>query len=93
MASAEGAFKVEYSRKAAKALGKLDARDRAAILAWVSKNLEGCDDPRAQGKPLAAGFKGQWRYRVGDYRLIAEIVDNRVVIIVLAIGHRKDIYR
>jgi mRNA interferase RelE/StbE len=93
MASSNKAFHVEYSRQADKALSKMDPPTRAAILAWISKSLEGTANPRIHGKPLAADLHGQWRYRVGDYRIIVEIVDQRVLILVLAIGHRKDIYR
>jgi mRNA interferase RelE/StbE len=71
----------------------MDAPARAMILAWISKNLEGTTNPRLHGKPLAADPYGQWRYRVGDYRIIAEIVDRHVLIFVLEIGHRKNIYR
>ncbi len=63
------------------------------ILAWIRKNLEGCDDPRRFGKPLVANHAGKWRYRVGDYRIMAEISDETITIFVVNIGHRKDIYK
>ena len=62
------------------------------IVAWVRKNLEGCENPRQHGKGLTANRSGQWRYRVGDYRLIAEIQDSRIVILILNVGHRRDVY-
>jgi len=85
-------YSVEYTQQAVKELGKLDRHTRKLILAWVEKHLVGCADPRQHGKALTANHSGQWRYRVGDYRLLAEIQDNRVVILVLTIGHRRKIY-
>ena len=63
------------------------------IYAWIDKHLEGCEDPTAYGKPLTADLKGYWSYRVGDYRLICEIHDNILVVLVLEIGHRSNIYK
>ena len=62
------------------------------ILGWVRKNLEGCENPRQHGKGLTANRSGQWRYRIGDYRLIAEIHEDRIVILILHIGHRSEVY-
>ena len=62
------------------------------IKAWIEKNLEGCADPRAHGKALTANRNGQWRYRIGDYRLICMIEDDRLVILALSVGHRREIY-
>lgn len=85
-------YKVEFSQRALKDLKKLDKYTASLILGWVRKNLEGCDNPRLHGKALSANRSGQWRYRVGDYRLLAEIEDDKIVILVLAIGHRREIY-
>ncbi|WP_195985506.1 type II toxin-antitoxin system RelE/ParE family toxin [Clostridium sp. D33t1_170424_F3] len=85
-------YRVEFTREALKALKKLDPHTALFITAWIRKNLEGCTDPRLHGKGLTANRSGQWRYRVGDYRLIAEIQDGKVVILILTIGHRRDIY-
>jgi len=54
--------------------------------------LRGTEDPRAFGKPLKADLKGLWRYRVADYRLICSIQDQRLVVLVLKVGHRRDVY-
>lgn len=62
------------------------------LLGWVRKNLQGCTDPRRFGKALTANRSGQWRYRIGDYRLIAEIEDEKVLILIVKIGHRRDVY-
>lgn len=85
-------FSVAYSKKASKALDKMDAFDSKLILSWIDKNLNGCADPRTFGKGLSGDRSNEWRYRVGDYRVIAEIKDNEVLILVVAIGHRRDIY-
>lgn len=85
-------YHVEFTDDARKELKKLDRNTAAMLLGWVRKNLEGCENPRQHGKGLTANRSGQWRYRVGDYRLIAQIEDDRVVILILTIGHRKDIY-
>lgn len=85
-------YTVKFSEGALKDLKKLDKHTALLITAWVRKNLEGCEDPRAHGKGLTANRSGQWRYRIGDYRLIADISEETITILVLAVGHRKDIY-
>lgn len=85
-------YHVELTEKAKKELSKLDKPIAAMILGWIRKNLEHCENPRLHGKALIADHSGQWRYRIGDYRLIANISDQAVVILLLNIGHRRDIY-
>lgn len=85
-------YKVEYSSKAIKNLRKLDKYTRNLIYAWIDKNLVDCENPRIHGKGLVENKSGQWRYRVGDYRLICEIKDEEIIILVLEIGHRREIY-
>ncbi|MDU1415405.1 MAG: type II toxin-antitoxin system RelE/ParE family toxin [Veillonella sp.] len=60
---------------------------------WVVKNLVDCVDPRMHGKPLKGNLKGVWRYRVGDYRLFADIQDDKLVIFLFEVAHRKEIYK
>ena len=86
-------FRVEFTEKALKALKKLDRYTALLITAWIRKNLEGCTNPRQHRKGLVGDKSGQWRYRVGDYRLLAEIQDDRIVILILNVGHRREIYR
>jgi len=86
-------YTVQFSNNARKELHKLDRYTSALILGWIEKNLEGCADPRAHGKPLTADHRGQWRYRVGNYRLLAQIRDDTVTILMLKIGHRKEVYK
>ena len=85
-------YKVLLTEKAKKALKKLDRPTAALIIGWIEKNLENCENPRQHGKGLTSNRYGQWRYRIGDYRLICEIKDKEIIILILEIGHRKDIY-
>ena len=85
-------YKVEYLPKAIKNLRKLDKYTRNLIYAWIDKNLVDCENPRVHGKGLVGDKSGQWRYRVGDYRIICEIKDEEIVILVLEVGYRREIY-
>ncbi|MRI84328.1 type II toxin-antitoxin system mRNA interferase toxin, RelE/StbE family [Aerococcaceae bacterium WS4759] len=89
----EKTYKVRYERNAQKALKKMDRHQASLILSWISKNLEGTDSPRAHGKGLVGNKSGQWRYRIGDYRLLANINDDTITILMLEIGHRREIYK
>ena len=83
---------VVFAARALKQLKKMDKQTAALLLGWVRKNLEGCSNPRMHGKGLTANRSGQWRYRVGDYRLIAEIKDQEITILIVEVGHRRAIY-
>ncbi len=85
-------YQVLFTERAKKDLKKMDRHTAALILGWIRKNLEKCEDPRRHGKPLTANHSGEWRYRVGDYRILAEIQDQTVTILVLTVGHRREIY-
>lgn len=71
---------------------KLDRYTMKMIKAWIEKNLSGCENLRVKGKALTANRKGQWRYRIGDYRLLCLIEDEELVILALSIGHRREVY-
>ena len=86
-------YRVEISESAIKSLRKLDKQIARMIVAWIEKNLEGCDNPRIEGKGLSHEKKGIWRYRVGNYRLLANIQDDKLIILMIDFGHRKEIYR
>lgn len=86
-------YQVAFTERAKKDLKKLDRHTAALILGWVRKNLENCENPRQHGKGLTANRSGAWRYRVGDYRLLAEIKDQSITILILTVGHRRDIYK
>lgn len=85
-------FSVETTERFDKEFKKLDKYTQRMIKGWIVKNLEGCENPRQHGKALTANRSGQWRYRIGDYRMICEIEDSKLVILALTIGHRRDIY-
>lgn len=85
-------YHVVFSAQAKKSLKKLDRHVYATIVAWIRRNLEGCSNPRIHGKGLTANRSGQWRYRIGDYRLIANIQDDIVVILIVTVAHRREVY-
>lgn len=85
-------YSVVFSENAKKQLKKLDRHIYSLIIGWLEKNIEGTENPRIHGKALTANRSGEWRYRIGDYRLICEIKDEEIVVLVLEIGHRREIY-
>ena len=85
-------YRVEVTLRFAKEFKKLDRYTQRMLKAWIDKNLVGCENPRIHGKGLTANRSGQWRYRIGDYRLICEINDGELVILALSVGHRREIY-
>ncbi len=88
------AWSVELSESADRELGKLDPQHRKRILKFLHERVARLDDPRSIGKALQGSRLGEfWKYRVGDYRLIAKIEDDRLIVLVLRVGHRKEIYR
>ena len=86
-------YSVVLSNKARKNLKKLNKTVSAMLIAWIRKNLHETENPRALGKALTANLSGLWRYRVGDYRIITEIQDEIITVLVLEIGHRREIYQ
>ncbi len=86
-------YEVRLGKGAQKDFKKMDQNDARIIMSWISKNLVNCKDPYAHGKALTGNLKGKWRYRVGNYRLISNIDDKKVVILILEAGHRKEIYK
>ena len=85
-------YDVEYSKTAVDTIKKIDSSTSKIIRNWIEKNLINTENPRIKGKALTGDLKGLWRYRVGDYRILAEIQDNKIVILILDIGHRSKIY-
>ena len=73
-------------------LNKLDPQNKQKIIAYLEKRIETNEDPRRFGKALKAELAGLWRYRVSNYRIICRIVDNELIVLILAVGHRKTIY-
>lgn len=86
-------WKVEFEKNALKELKKLDTTVAKRIVSFLSR-VENLEDPRSIGEALkGSALNVFWKYRVGDYRLICEINDKRILIIVVKIGHRKSIYK
>lgn len=86
------AWTIEYSERALKSLKKMDRQSARRILDFLEQRIATMDDPRASGKPLKGDLGVFWRYRVGDYRVLCEIQDDRLVILAALIGHRKEVY-
>ena len=86
-------YQVSYEKRAIKSLSKLDKSQQTMLLAWIEKNLVNTDNPKKYGKALKGNLKEYWRYRIGDYRILADINDGQIEIIIFNVGHRKDIYK
>ena len=82
-------YKIVPTPKFAKNFKKLDPFVRKQIKAYLNRVT---DNPRAKGMALVANRTGQWRYRIGTYRVIVNIQDNELIILALEVGHRRDIY-
>ena len=88
------AWNVEFAETAARELAKLDTEHRNRILKFLRDRVAKLDNPPSIGKALRGPEFGEfWRYRAGDYRLICKIEDDRLLVLVLRVGHRKEIYR
>jgi mRNA interferase RelE/StbE len=83
---------VEFDDAAAKELRKLDRQAQREILRYFRERIATDEDPRRFGKPLSRDMAGLWRYRVRNYRMICNIEDDNLVVLVLRTGHRKDVY-
>ena len=86
-------WKLSFLPKAQKQLQSLDVAVQRRILNFLHERLLASPDPRTLGKALVGEMQGLWRYRIGDYRLICKIEDQAVTILVLEVGHRREIYR
>lgn len=88
------AYRVELSVAADRELGRLDVQHRKRVLKFLHERVAKLDDPRSVGQALHGSRLGEfWKYRVGDYRLICKIEDDRLLVLVLRFGHRASIYR
>lgn len=87
------AWTLEYARSARKVVEKLDPETRRRIRDFIEHRIAVLDNPREIGKPLKGPLSTLWSYRLGDYRVICELQDKRLVILVVAIGNRRDVYK
>jgi len=83
-------WRVEFDRDAARDLRKLDVQAQRQILRYLRIATD--EDPRRFGHALTRNLKGLWRYRVGDFRIVASIEDDRFVVLVITVGHRREVY-
>ena len=88
------AWQIEFDPAAVKELAKLDKPVARRIVQFLRERIAALSDPRSLGEALRGDELGSfWKYRLGDYRVVAEIIDRRVVIIVVRVGHRREVYR
>ncbi|HVO81033.1 MAG TPA: type II toxin-antitoxin system RelE/ParE family toxin [Terriglobales bacterium] len=87
------AWTIEITRTAAKQIKRLDRVAQGSIIRFLRERVQPAENPRQWGKLLHGDRRGLWRYRVGDYRLICDIQNEKVTVLLLAVGHRKDVYR
>lgn len=86
------AWSINFNKKSEKELSKLDKQTQQKIVKFLY-GLENNDNPRKSGRALKGDLGLFWRYRVGDYRIICQIEDETIMILVLSVGHRKEVYR
>ena len=85
-------YKIKFSDTTVKELRKLDKPTTMKKL-WLIQNLENTINPRQHEKSLTANYSGKWRYRVGNYRLLAEIYDDEILILIFKVEHRSIMYK
>jgi len=86
-------WRVEFNRAAVHDLRKLGADAERRVLRYLRERIAASENPRRLGQALTGDRKGLWRYRVGDYRIVAAIEDDRFVVLVVTVGHRREVYR
>ena len=87
------AWKIEFVPAAAKEFKKIGKAEAARIITTLETRIAPLDDPRTLGSALTGDFGGLWRWRIGDYRVIAQIEDERITILVVRVAHRREVYR
>lgn len=87
------AWTIEYTETAKKQLKKLDKLAARRIVDFMDERVGASDDPRGMGKALKGPLGDLWRYRVGDFRVICDIQDGVLTVLVLQIGNRREVYR
>jgi mRNA interferase RelE/StbE len=87
------AYKIVPTKKFDKQLSKINPHEAKKITKWLTKNLENTSSPRLHGKSLSGPLSPYWRYRIGDFRLLAQIDDNIITIFLIEIEHRRSVYK
>lgn len=85
-------YRIEFEKKAIKSLASIDNKQATLLVAWIANNLEGTSNPRKYGRALKGRLKEYWRYHVGQYRIVVDIQNTMLVVVVVSLGHRKEIY-
>jgi mRNA interferase RelE/StbE len=85
-------WQIKFDPRAVKELKKIDKKAQKRIIDYLKKKVATQDNPRIFGKSLKGDKRGFWRYRVGDYRVICNLLDDTMIILVIKIGHRQSIY-
>jgi mRNA interferase RelE/StbE len=85
-------YSLRFTHEALKDLKKFDPMIRKMLLSWIDKNLNHLENPRTLGKPLKGKLKEFWRYRVGDYRILCSNEVKMLVVLVITIRHRQEVY-
>jgi mRNA interferase RelE/StbE len=85
-------WRVEFDERAARELRRLDKQAQRAILRYLRERIATDQDPRRFGKPLSRELTGLWRYRIGDYRVVCNIEDGQLLVLVVRVGHRRGVY-
>lgn len=87
------AWTIEYTEAALRQLRKLDKKSARRILDYLDQRIAPLEDARSAGKALRGALGEFWRYRVGEYRIICELQDRALRVVVIRVGNRKDVYR
>ncbi|WP_275400115.1 type II toxin-antitoxin system RelE family toxin [Enterococcus faecium] len=85
-------YRLEFTPEIQKQLRKMDKYQATLIVRWLYLHIDGVDDPRKFGQGLTTNRSGQWRYRMGKYRVLVEIEDKQLVVIAIQVEHRRNIY-
>ncbi len=86
------AWTIEFDRRALQDLRALDRQVQGRIVTYLEERIASATDPRQYGEALTSTFAGLWRYRVGDYRIICRLEDTACIVLVVRIGHRREVY-
>ena len=86
-------YQVIYEKEAVKQLKKLDKSQSKILISWIERNLKDTENPRKHGKSLKGNLNEYWRYRIGKYRIITRIDDDKIIINIISVGHRSNIYK
>lgn len=86
-------WKIEFDKKAKDEFFDLETAEKKRIIKFIEERLAKTENPRKLGAPLRGHLSGLWKYRIGNYRLICQIEDSVVTILIISVGHRKDVYK